>query len=219
MAFLAGALGTLVIVDRLLRFDSQAVATAVTLAATIATTAATVALAWYGWVQMSEPRRQQRGIAAMLLVEVRRIRSELGQPLKGGLTLKSAANVIVVNALPPEIHPWFPPVIPQIAEASADIVRLFLELDRDLHNYRVDMPRLDKAERQVNEEEETLAKWTRSNAGAVPMNGVMQRKEIEARIKDAQQNMVLTAQGATASYKGCHETLDALEKALKAVLT
>ena len=38
VAFLAGAILTLVLVDRVLRFDSQAVATGVTIAATIVTT-------------------------------------------------------------------------------------------------------------------------------------------------------------------------------------
>jgi len=59
VAFLAGAVLTLVLVDRVLRFDSETVATGVTFAATIASAAATVALAWFGWVQLLVDRRKR----------------------------------------------------------------------------------------------------------------------------------------------------------------
>lgn len=80
-AFLIGGVVTLVLVDRILRFDSQAVATGVTLAATIVATAATVALAWFGWAQVSAERQRresdQRTAAARLSANAFELRQEL----------------------------------------------------------------------------------------------------------------------------------------------
>ena len=56
---LVGGVLTVVLVDRLLRFESQAVETGVTLAATIASATATVALAWFGAVQLVVDRRKR----------------------------------------------------------------------------------------------------------------------------------------------------------------
>jgi hypothetical protein len=100
----AGAALTVVLVDRLLRFDSQAVATWATVAATLATAVATVALAWYGSLQIAAARRQQRGVAASLRELVRGIRSEL--------ELAPGKKDLVGQAGVPEIHPWFHRVIP-----------------------------------------------------------------------------------------------------------
>ena len=61
VADLGGATLTLVLVDRLLRFDSQGGRDGVTLFAAIVTTAATVVLAWFAAVQVWDARRQLRG--------------------------------------------------------------------------------------------------------------------------------------------------------------
>ncbi len=82
VAFLAGAVLTLVLVDRVLRFDSQALTTGVTLAATIATTAATVALASFAAVQVSVERQrrdsEQRSADARLSANAFELREGLG---------------------------------------------------------------------------------------------------------------------------------------------
>ncbi len=72
-ALVVGAVLTLVLVDRLLRFDSEAVATGVTLAATIATTAATVALAWFGWVQILVDRHKRERVERTATLRARAI--------------------------------------------------------------------------------------------------------------------------------------------------
>jgi len=192
---LVGAALTVVLVDRLLRFDSEAVATGVTLAATIATALATVALAWYGRVQIAAARRQQRGIAASLLEVVRGIRVELGPRAAPG---EMQGKALVGKAEVPQIHPWFHRVIPQIAESDPLIIGLFLTLDRQLHDYRAAAQKLHQAR----------VAPIAASFGASP-----EQTRVATERADG------AANAAKIAYSECHKTLDDLEKALGAVLS
>jgi len=188
----AGAALALVL-DRLLRFDSQGVASWATVAATIATAGATAALAVYGRVQIAAARRQQRGVATSLRELVRGIRRELELGLTPG---EKKMGDLVGQAGVPEIHPWFLPVIPQIAESDPLIIGLFLTLDRGLHNYRASLNRL-------------------YGAKGVPIGGDFGEKQKQVRMEGAK----TATNDATSLYNECHKTLNDLENALGAVLS
>ncbi len=212
----AGVAATLVLVDRLLRLDSGALATGVTLAATIVTTAATAALGWFGWVQIEDARRRQRGVAAGLLHQVRAIRDELGpRPTPGEMQ----GNALVGDAQVPAIHEWFLPVIPQIAESDASIIGLFLVLDRGLYNLRKAVKSLREAREELTAKREALEGYQRTYAHeAAEMDDVTAWGEARQALNVATQNAERAARFATTVYTSCHKTLDELEAALSAVM-
>jgi len=125
----------------------QAIATVVVVVVTIAYVVLTSRIAKAARDQanhlLEAARSNRRSVAAALLEEVRRIRSELGpRPDEDDIV------AAVGGSVPPSVHPRFHTVIPQVAESDAGIVGLFLVLDRDLHNYRVELDALGAA-RQV----------------------------------------------------------------------
>jgi hypothetical protein len=119
VAFLTGAMLTLVLVDRVLRFDPQAVATGVTIAATIVTTVATVALAWFGGVQISEARRQRDSERRTADARLSATAFELRKPLADWI-LRSREQTWSVN-LAQDAAQQTNGLLPRLAQGLADI--------------------------------------------------------------------------------------------------
>lgn len=173
-------------------------------------------------------RSRQRAVAAALLKEVDRIRAELGpRPKDGELPLVVASGtggvppdraVIRTDAVAPQVHEWFRPVIPQSAESDPAIVGLFLELDRDLHNYGGYLQLLRSAQADQTEKEATLKTYERTyEETGTAMSEVMEWREAAVAVPVAKANLEGATHLAVVTHKGCHSTLDALERALMAV--
>lgn len=167
---------------------------------------------------LSAGLRHAHAVAATLLIEARRIRQELGEPLQPHEVLASVANAVRGNALIPEVHSWVRPVIPEVAEADPTIVGLFLDLERDLHNYRGGLKELRDAQTVHQEQCDSLARWHRSHPGTVGMGLVVERQGVENQIELAKLKLEGATQFATNIYKACHEDLDRLEPALRQLL-
>ncbi len=156
-------------------------------------------------------RRNQHGVAASLREEARRIRSELGPRPENDLA------VAIGGVIPPQVHPWFRPIVPQIAQTDAAIVGLFLQLDRDLHNYRVSARRLSKARRELDEKRvarEGLKDFGESAEG----KDVTAWGNAEQDVRVAEMNVETALGQAAVTYRGASTTLDQLETALDKVV-
>ncbi len=106
------------LVDRVLRFDSEAVGTGVTLFATIATTGATMALAWFGWVQMQGERRKRESEQRVADAHLSTTAVELRKPLADWI-LASQDQTWSVN-LAQEGNQHAANLLPRLARALAD---------------------------------------------------------------------------------------------------
>ena len=123
----AGGVLTFVLVAQVLRFDSQAVETGVTLAATIVTALATGALAWFGWVQFVVDRhtRERTDRTATLRARAiarlaRRSLVEMINQVQGILMVAWIAAIGSSKALDP-IQAFLRDLIDETAPLGGDI--------------------------------------------------------------------------------------------------
>jgi len=212
---LALAVVTGILVYLLLHLDL----TALEVTGTVVMAAATIALAWFGGVQIMGARRQQRGVAATLLVEALRIRSELGAPLKQGESIGAVAHsVMTPDALPPQVHPWIHQVIPQIAETNANIVASFLWLDHDLHNYKALIGYLNAARSRFKAEQQADVDFHVQYPTPESEPATLAQR-IAAGLTSARTNLETATERVTETYRDCHKTLDDIEGALRQMVS
>ncbi len=215
VAFVAGALVAVVLLALWLRLD---LATSLLPAGAITTVLGTILGYYAGYLKDAQERRQRlRAVAQTLREDVHRVRAELGAPLGASDALASVAHAVATTeAKPPQIHRWFPPIIPQIAGADAAIVGKLLALDHDLHNYKAFVRQLREAQDRFGKAQQTMVDLhvQYPTPGAVP---ILEQK-VGDEIMAARTNLEKVTERVTATYKECHKTLDDLERALGAVI-
>ena len=132
-------------------------------------------------------RRRFRAVAGTLLAELHRIRREIGEP------------EIIVHDFEgfggardtPAIHPWVEKIITEASDLNVEIVGGFLDLDRELHNYRFMFLALRKARTEVYELDKQLEQS--STEGDVLETTTAQRAQAEEEFQ--------TLQGMTAEIR------------------
>src|SRR5205807_4034317 len=148
-------------------------------------------------------RRSQRAVAAALLQEVQRIRTELGPRPSNERSLQGTGlRLMVGGGIVPQVHRWLEPVIPRVAESDPAVVGLFLRLDRDLHNYRVTVRRVEQARRDLADKERIKA--------AARAHELTPSLEAQQALKVADENVGRRLTDAELAYQACHRELERL---------
>ena len=77
-------------------------------------------------------RRRFRAVAGTLLAELHRIRRELGRPEDVVADFQGFGGAKDT----PAIHPWVEKIVTEASDLNVEVVASFMDLDRELHNYR-----------------------------------------------------------------------------------
>lgn len=85
------------------------------------------------FLQDREHFRRQRGAVCVLITEVDRVGSELGDTTNEWIDVGVLGNQRAI----PEIHAWAHASIVEITHSDPSILRRFMELDRYLHNQKL----------------------------------------------------------------------------------
>ncbi len=223
-AFVVGAGLAIVLLDRLLRLSLTP--EWVEASASVLSFLAAAVLAGFAGVQIWDARRHPRTVAGALLQEVLRIRGELGARGKDnevplvltGITggVPPDRSVVRLDAVPPKIHSWIEPVIPQIAEADAAIVGLFLKLDLALDNWSARVQMVRDAKRVDDDARATLDNLM-SQTGAEGTNYVVAQDRARANVDEARIRLEAAKTVAGTMLRECHGTLDDLHRGLTKV--
>lgn len=156
----------------------------------------------------------QRGIAAALLEEVHRIRSELGPaPQNNVRPIVSRGSVV------PSLLSWMQPVIPTAAQIDTAVVAGFMKLDRLLANLLVASNSLCQAQDAltVATDEYSAADHAQQNRHVHPTLALtaLELPEAKQRLEVAEANATGALAHAEKCYAMCHQELDALEARLQ----
>jgi hypothetical protein len=162
---------------------------------------------------LSLVQENRRGIAASLLADLARIRSELG-PVPEDEALHMAHRGVLV----PEVHPWMRSLIPSLGAFAPQAVAEFLTLDRDLHNYRVAHDTLAQAESARDEQQRARDTFDGIYQGTgVPLNELSHDMELKRTMRVAEENLERAYALAGSHYRMCHATLARIADILRPI--
>jgi len=158
-------------------------------------------------------RENQVAIARALLVDARRIRTELG-PLPQSGTAAALPERTVTR-----VHPWLHPVIPQIALSEAGVVEALMTLDRGLDEFESALASFHSACLQRDQAAQTLE----GNAGEARRRGVARLEEHEGYraatqvAQGAERAVGIERQRVESAWRACDAELNKLDALLKPI--
>ncbi|SRR6266545_349249 len=165
------------------------------------------------YLQDRETRRRHLGIVRALKAEVARIRRESGGHAKHHIPV----TVLGMRSTVPQLSPWVPTILTDIASTSPEVVEKFLDLERYLDNLRSFdtaglkvQERLEAKKGQADETRKAYDKVPLEDLGEAMVEMVIAERE-EENAEDAADLAEFTVETA---YRNVQTTVDDLAQLL-----